>query len=409
MALRRSRGQPGGRGAFAYGVPPSFQITVYDQKRSVLPTWYKDAVVYQIFPDRFARDDAWRERTEAAISPDHRGIPRRIVDDWNTHPRYDRLPNGDIASWDMYGGSLEGIRGKLDYLESMGVTALYLNPIFLAQSNHRYDTADYLQVDPMLGTKEDFGRLCASATEHGMSIILDGCSTTRGATPVLQLLWQLPREGRLPGRGLALPQLVHLQRGRDLCGLVGKPDLPEVNEDDPGYREFICGEDGVVRSWLRAGARGGLDVADELPDDFIRDIKAAALAEKPDALLIGEVWEDATNKHAYGRLRKYFQGDELDGTMNYPLRHAILDFLTLRITAGDAANLMQQLCENYPREPFLSCLNLLGSHDRIRLLTILGDSPHRSMLSEEECWRYRLPRTRGAWPSAACGPPRCSR
>jgi 4-alpha-glucanotransferase len=148
-----------GEGAFAYGVPPSFQITVYDQKRDTLPSWYKDAIVYQIFPDRFARDDAWRERAEASIDKDHKGIPRRIVDEWNTYPRYDRLPNGDIASWDMYGGSLEGIRGKLDYLESMGITALYLNPVFLAQSNHRYDTADYMQIDPMLGTKEDFERL----------------------------------------------------------------------------------------------------------------------------------------------------------------------------------------------------------------------------------------------------------
>ena len=382
-----------GEGAFAYGVPPSFQITVYDRKREVLPTWYKDAIVYQIFPDRFARDDDWRERAEKALAVPHEGIPRRIVDDWNTYPNYDRRPNGDIGSWDMYGGSLEGIRGKLDYLESMGITALYLNPIFMAQSNHRYDTADYLQIDPMLGTKEDFERLCADAAKHGISIILDGVFNHTGRdSRYFNYFGNYPEKGAYQGEDLPYRNWYNFKEDGTYGGWWGNPDLPEVNENDAAYREFICGENGVVRSWLRAGARGWrLDVADELPDDFICDIKAAALAEKPDALLIGEVWEDATNKHAYGKLRKYFQGDELDGTMNYPLRHAILDFLTLRTTAGECVDLMEQLCENYPAEPYLSCLTLLGSHDRIRLLTILGDSPHRSSLSEDERYSYRLP------------------
>ena len=382
-----------GEGAFAYGVPPSFQITVYDRKRETLPTWYKDAIVYQIFPDRFARDDDWRERAEASIDPEHKGIPRRIVDDWNAYPRYDRHPSGDIVSWDMYGGSLEGIRGKLDYLESMGITALYLNPIFMAQSNHRYDTADYLRIDPMLGTKEDFERLCADAASRGISIILDGVFNHTGRdSRYFDFFGNFSESGAYESEDSPYRSWYTFHEDGTYQGWWGNPDLPEVNEDDPAYREFICGENGVVRSWLRAGARGWrLDVADELPDDFICDIKAAALAEKPDALLLGEVWEDATNKHAYGKLRKYFQGDELDGTMNYPLRHAILDFLTLRATAGEAVDLMQQLCENYPAEPFLSCLNLLGSHDRIRLLTILGDSPHRSTLSDDERFSYRLP------------------
>ena len=381
-----------GEGAFAYGVPPSFQITVYDQKRETLPTWYKDAIVYQIFPDRFARDENWQERAEASLDPNHKGIPRRIVYDWNAYPRYDRKPSGGIASWDMYGGSLEGIRSKLDYLESMGITAIYLNPIFMAQSNHRYDTADYLQIDPMLGTKEDFERLCTDAAEHGISIILDGVFNHTGRdSRYFDYFGNYAEPGAYQSEDSPYRSWYTFNEDGTYQGWWGNPDLPEVNEYDEAYREFICGENGVVRSWLRAGARGWrLDVADELPDEFIKEIKAAALAEKPDSLLIGEVWEDATTKHAYGRLRKYFQGDELDGTMNYPVRHVILDFLTLRKTAQEAANTMQQLCENYPREPFLSCLNLLGSHDRIRLLTILGDSTHRSLLSDEERYHYRL-------------------
>ena len=386
-------GAPVGEGAFAFGVPPSFQITVYDQKRDVLPEWYKNSVVYQIFPDRFARDEKWRERSEAAIDPDRKGPQRRIVEDWDTYPSYERLENGDIASWDMYGGSLEGIRGKLDYLESMGITALYLNPIFVASSNHRYDTADYMDIDPMLGTKADFERLCKDSAEHGISIILDGVFNHTGRdSRYFNFFGNYADEGAYQSEDSPYRGWYNFdEEDGSYSGWWGNPDLPDINEDDESYREFICGENGVVRTWLRAGARGWrLDVADELPDDFIRDIKAAALAEKPDALLIGEVWEDASNKRAYGKLRKYFQGDELDGTMNYPLRHAILDFLTLRVTAPEAVNVMEQLAENYPAEPFLSCLNLLGSHDRIRLLTILGDSPHRDGLSDRERFEYRL-------------------
>ena len=104
--------------------------------------------------------------------------------------------------------------------------------------------------------------------------------------------------------------------------------MPDLEETNPEYRELICGHDGVVRHWLRAGARGWrLDVADELPDDFIADIKRAELAERDDAVLLGEVWEDATTKRAYGELRQYFWGDELDGTMNYPWRHTLLHYL----------------------------------------------------------------------------------
>ena len=174
-------------------------------------------------------------------------------------------------------------------------------------------------------------------------------------------------------------------------GWWGNPDLPDVNEKNPEYHELICGQDGVVRKWLRTGARGWrLDVADELSDGFIEDIKAAMVAERPDGALVGEVWEDASNKMAYGKLRRYFEGTELDGTMNYPLRTALLAFVRNQIGAPEMVARLEQLRENYPRDAFFSCLNLLGSHDRERLFTMLGDAPDPDTLSEEECAAFRL-------------------
>ena len=381
-----------GEGAFAYGEPPSFQITCYELQRSVFPDWYKNGIVYQIFPDRFARGKDWEERAAAALKLHPNGPKRKLVDDWYKIPSYKKAEDGSIAEWEFYGGTLEGIREHLDYLQGLGVTVLYLNPIFEAQSNHRYDTGNYMQIDPMLGDEESFTRLCEEARDRGISIILDGVFNHTGADSMY-----FNRLGNYDTVGAYQSPDSPYRDWFKLCDdgtyecWWGVDALPDLNEDNPDYRKLICGEDGVVRKWLRAGARGWrLDVADELPDDFIAEIKAAELAEKPHALLIGEVWEDATTKVAYGQLRKYFHGHELDGVMNYPLRHAILDYLTDKITAEDLANATEQLCENYPGEAFRSTLNLLGSHDRIRLMNVLGNSPHRSTLGEEQKASFRL-------------------
>ena len=152
--------------------------------------------------------------------------------------------------------------------------------------------------------------------------------------------------------------------------------LPETNEMNEKYLDYIVdSEDSVIRRWLRLGASGWrLDVADELPDEFIERLAAAARREKPDAMVIGEVWEDASNKVSYSRRRRYFQGGELDSVMNYPLRDGILAFLN-----GDAAEnfaeKMECLRENYPREVFYNLMNIIGTHDTARALTVLGSRP----------------------------------
>ncbi|MDY4419378.1 glycoside hydrolase family 13 protein, partial [Parafannyhessea umbonata] len=382
-----------GEGAFAFGEPPSFQITVYQNERKEQPDWYKNGIVYQIFPDRFYRGKGWEKSVEAAFKKPHNAGPgMRFVDDWFTYPRYDKTQDGRIANWDFYGGTLNGIREKLPYLEALGITVIYLNPIFEAASNHRYDTANYLKIDPMLGTEADFKALCQDASARGISIILDGVFNHVGADSLyFNKYGNYGSEGAAQPGASAYDTWFTFRNDGSYCSWWGVDDLPDVNEDSPDFRELICGHDGVIRKWLRLGARGWrLDVADELSDDFISEIKAAALAEKPDAVVIGEVWEDATNKFAYNRLRHYFWGHELDGTMNYPLRKVLLDFLTNRVEAAEVCRVTQSLMENYPPEAFAGELNLLGSHDRIRLLTILGNSPEPDSLGDYQRYAFRL-------------------
>ena len=380
-----------GEGDFAYGDPPSFQLTVY-VPRQTQPDWYKNGIVYQVFPDRFARGADWRERAEKALAAHREGPARVLVEDWDTPPTYRKSEDGDILEWDFYGGTLRGVREKLDYLADLGVTVIYLNPIFEAASNHRYDTADYLRIDPMLGDEEEFCALAREAAERGISIMLDGVFNHCGQdSRYFNRYGNYPEPGAWQGDESPYRDWFFFNEDGTYDGWWGNPDLPDVNEKSPEYRELICGQDGVVRKWLRAGARGWrLDVADELSDSFIEDIKAAMVAERPDGALVGEVWEDASNKMAYGKLRQYFEGTELDGTMNYPLRTALLAFVRNQIGAPEMAARLEQLRENYPRDAFFSCLNLLGSHDRERLFTMLGDAPDPDTLSEEECAAFRL-------------------
>lgn len=380
-----------GEGDFAYGNPPSFQLTVY-VPRQTQPDWYKNGIVYQVFPDRFARGADWRERAEKALAAHREGPARVLVEDWDTPPAYKKSEDGDILEWDFYGGTLRGVREKLDYLADLGVTVIYLNPIFEAASNHRYDTADYLRIDPMLGDEEEFCALAREAAERGISIMLDGVFNHCGQdSRYFNRYGNYPEPGAWQGDESPYRDWFFFNEDGTYDGWWGNPDLPDVNEKSPEYRKLICGQDGVVRKWLRAGARGWrLDVADELSDGFIEDIKAAMVAERPDGALVGEVWEDASNKMAYGKLRQYFEGTELDGTMNYPLRTALLAFVRNQIGAPEMAARLEQLRENYPRDAFFSCLNLLGSHDRERLFTMLGDAPDPDTLSDEECAAFRL-------------------
>ena len=357
-----------------------WQMTVYDAA-SPTPGWFGEGLTYQIFPDRFRRSHL----------PDMAEMPwgRRLHENWDDIPDY--LPDGDGEYCrDFFGGDLAGIRGKLPYLRELGVETLYLCPIFEASSNHRYNTGDYRRIDPMLGTEEDFRALCAEAHDLGIRVILDGVFNHNGRDSRY-----FNADGRYDTLGAAQSQdspyypWFHFHPWpTDYDAWWGIRDLPAVNEDAPSYRDFIFGgEDSVIRHWLRAGADGWrLDVADELPDDFIAGIRQAMDETKPGCLLLGEVWEDGSNKIAYSQRRRYLLGGETHCLMNYPFRTAALCYLR----GGDAAEFresMETIRENYPAPAFLSAMNFLGTHDTPRVLSLLGEGQAPAEKAERAVYR----------------------
>ena len=342
-----------------------WQLTVYEPTHT--PDWFGRGVTYQIFPDRFCR---------LAVPDGHGMVGQRLVHQrWDDTPQWRPDKAGEIRNNDYFGGSLLGIISKLDYLQSLSVSTLYLCPIFEADSNHRYNTADYRRIDPMLGTEEDFRQLCREAHRRGIRVLLDGVFNHTGSNSRY-----FNAEGFYPELGAAQSQdslyfdwYSFHPWPTDYDAWWGVRTLPAVNEEAPTYRDFIVrSQDSVVRHWLRQGADGWrLDVADELPDDFIAEIRQAMEAEKPDSFLLGEVWEDGSNKIAYSRRRRYLLGSETHGLMNYPFRTAALGWLT----GGDATDFretMETIRENYPPAAFYGAMNFLGTHDTPRILTLLG-------------------------------------
>ena len=342
-----------------------WQLTVYEDTGT--PDWFGRGVTYQIFPDRFRRTGT----SDVSGMVGHRWLH----ESWDDQPVFRPDEDGQITNRDFFGGSLAGITEKLDYLQSLSVTTLYLNPIFEAASNHRYDTADYRAIDPLLGDEETFRTLCREAHKRGMRVMLDGVFNHTGSRSRY-----FNADGFYPELGAAQSQdspyydwYSFHPWPTDYDAWWGVKTLPAVNEQRPAYRQFIFkGEDSVVRHWLRCGADGWrLDVADELPGDFIAGIRRAIEDEKPDGYLLGEVWEDGSNKVAYSQRRRYLLGRETHGLMNYPLRTALLRWLG----GGDAAEFresMETLRANYPPAAFYGAMNFLGTHDTPRILTLLG-------------------------------------
>lgn len=344
-----------------------WQLTVYDADFDT-PQKYYGGLIYQIFPDRFYSSGEQK-----------RGVPsdRHIVSDWYSQPAW-RQNNGAASLCnDYYGGDLKGITQKLGYIEQLGVTVIYLNPIFEAHSNHRYNTADYMRVDPSLGTLEDFRELCAAAKSRGISVILDGVfSHTGDDSRYFNKYRRYDGEGAYNSQNSPYRSWFKFDRWPDKYQCWwGVPSLPETVEDDSSFTQFICGENGVLRYWLRQGADGWrLDVADELPDKFLDAVRSAVKAEKPDALLLGEVWENASNKISYGARRRFITGKQLDSVMNYPFRNAIIDF----VTGGDAdrlADCIAEIISDYPPCALNAMMNHIGTHDTQRILSVLGGAP----------------------------------
>lgn len=353
-----------------------WQLTVYS-RNSRTPDWLAGGIMYQIFPDRFfcsgePKQDVPRDRV--------------LHEQWGEQPVWAPTEEGKVLNNDFFGGDLKGIEQKLPHLRELGVTCLYLNPVFESHSNHRYDTADYSKIDPLLGTEADFVSLCEKARQYGIHILLDGVFSHTGSDSVY-----FNREGRYTTEGAYNSQTspysswyTFRQWPDDYDCWWNFVTLPNVNEVNPAYDGYINGEQGIIRKWLKLGAAGWrLDVADELPDAFLDSLHRAARAEKTDALVLGEVWEDASNKTAYGVRRRYLLGDQLDTVMNYPFRDAILSFL-LNGKPERFAEAVEDILENYPPQCTRLLMNHIGTHDTERALTLLGGA---SMNGRDRKWQ----------------------
>lgn len=359
--------------------PPSWQITIYD-RHFTTPDWIKGGIFYHIFVDRFA-------------SAGHTTLKDHIVfrKDWGGVPYFKPNENGEVMNNDFFGGNLQGIISKLDYLQSLGVTCLYLSPIFDAFSNHKYDTGNYKEIDCMFGTKEDFQTLCLEGKKRGIQILLDGVFNHTGSDSIY-----FNRKGTYDSVGAYQSQESDYYSWFNFFEYPNKYDcwwgidtLPALREENPSYMEFIAGEEGIGTSWLKAGASGWrLDVADELPDVFLEKLRESVKRYNPEALIIGEVWEDASHKIAYDKRKQYFLGKQLDSVMNYPFMNAILQFVRYK-DAEQLHEVVTSICHNYPPQVVHCLMNMLGTHDTRRVLTALaGDELHHA--SKEEQARVRM-------------------
>ena len=349
------------------------------------PDWAKGATIYQVFPDRFHRSGKCDLTGKLE--------PYTIHPNWYEEVEWRPTPEGVVLNNDFYGGNFKGITEKMDYIASMGTTILYLNPISKSFSSHRYDTGDYKTPDPLLGTMEDFKAMVKAAHDKGIKVILDGVYSHTGSDSLY-----FNKNGTFTGVGAFQSQkskysswftFYHWPHAYN--SWWNFDTLPTVNKMDPEFIKYIItGKDSVIAHWLATGIDGfRLDVADELPDEFLKLLYDRVKEINPDAYVLGEVWEDASNKTAYGKRRKYFTNAELDSVMNYPFRTAIINFIRGWDNGHTLKDTVMSIVENYPEEVWQCNMNLLGTHDTPRILTALVDDFDGS---REEKARRRLSR-----------------
>lgn len=341
---------------------PEWQLTVYKSTYKT-PDFAKGNIIYHIFVDRFNRADGVKTKRKYRLHESFSESPEVVSAD------------GKYYADDFFGGNFNGIREKLDYLEELGVGIIYLSPIFKAYSNHRYDTGDYLKVDELLGTEDDFKRLLDAAHEKGMKIILDGVFNHSGADSLyFNKFGTYDSLGAYQSKSSPYYDWYFFKKFPDEYACWwGCDNVPDLNKSNKDYRALVFGKNGVVEKWQKLGADGWrLDVVDELPIDFVNLLIKKIKSVNKDALVIGEVWEDASTKVSYGELRPYLLGDQLDGTMNYPFMNAIIAY----VRDGDEKffkDTVQSILENYPKETVYCLMNSLGTHDTVRIINALSD------------------------------------
>lgn len=355
--------------------PNCFQLSIYSDTYTT-PDWLKGGIIYQIFPDRFNISN------ENVVC---KNIDRIIHLDKKENPIFMPNDNGKVLNNDFFGGDINGIIQKLPYLKSLGVSAIYLNPIFKAYSNHRYDTGDYMVIDEMLGTEFDFDNLIKKANEFKIKIILDGVLNHTGDDSLYFNKYGKYNEvGAYNSPDSQYSDwFCFTKYPSEYNSWWGITTLPTTNKNSNSFLSYITGKNGVIEKWTKKGIGGWrLDVVDELPSHFVEKIRESVKKVNNDAVIIGEVWEDASNKIAYGVRRKYFLGNELDSVMNYPLKNAILNY----VNGGDCALLSKTVGEQldrYPSEVRNLLMNILSTHDTVRVICALSNVDYYGKSKEQ--------------------------
>ena len=323
-------------------------------------------IIYQIFVDRFCKVGEVKERK-----------PLILRDDWGGNIQKNTT-NPLIINLEVFGGNIQGIISKLDYLQKLGVTTIYLNPISQANSSHKYDTSDYMKIDDMFGTELEFKKLVDLAKAYGMKIVIDGVYNHTGSDSIY-----FNKNGTFNTLGAYKSKESRFYNWYDFENYPDKykcwwgiDTLPSIKHNSEDFQNYIAGENGVLEKFLKLGVFGvRLDVVDEIGHNYLTKICDSIRENKKDALIIGEVWEDASTKIAYGKRRGYFLGHELNSVMNYPLKEALLNFI-LHNNANHFYYVCQIIEDNYPEFVKHNLMNLIDSHDTRRILSILEEGNH---------------------------------
>jgi cyclomaltodextrinase / maltogenic alpha-amylase / neopullulanase len=352
-----------------------FRQTVFDAHFKV-PDYAPDIVYYYIFPDRFRNGNKDNDPKPGVDKYQRHTV--ELHKNWNEKPFKPKSGDGsdDVYNNDFFGGDLAGITEKLDYIKGLGANTIYMTPIFKAPSNHKYDTADYTQIDPYFGSEADFVKLTDEAKKRDMRVILDTSLNHVGSDSLY-----FDRYGNYAktGVGAFANNQVNAKSPyaswftfdptkskpeQQFKGWTGIVDLPEIDKSSSSFRAFAYGNaDSVMKRWLDRGAGGWrMDVAPWVPDDFWREWRSAIKAHRPDAITVSEAWFDCS---------KYLLGDMFDSTMNYIFRNVVQEYAM----GGDARKLygnLELLREAYPPQALYALMNLLSSHDQARALHHFG-------------------------------------
>ena len=346
-------------------VGSEFRILIYEDTLTV-PGWFSGGIMYHVFVDRFRRGDGYAPVSKRAV----------LDENWDdSNVQYACCRGGNVENNLFFGGNLWGVCEKLSYLSTLGVDIIYLSPIFKAYSNHKYDTGDYLEIDEMFGGREAFELLLKKSLEYGIKIILDGVFNHTGTdSRYFNKYGNYDSVGAYQSEDSEYKnwyKFVHYPN--EYASWWGIETLPTLNHNDPKCRGFFCGSGGVGEKYINDGIAGfRLDVADELSDEFLDEFSACVKkASSGKAIIIGEVWENAADKTAYGKRRRYFRGGQLDSVMNYPFRNGIIAFLRYA-DAQTLYNILTEIYTSYPRVICNALMNILDTHDTERILTALG-------------------------------------